>query len=79
MAIALHNTGVKMGNRTRGFPNEEPPSKGILGIGSADISLDDIKGKFRVGFWDRLTQSILYPAGGAICTRCLPFLIHFQE
>ena len=60
----------------------EPPSKiiaeGIVDIGSADISLDDIKGKRSVGFWDRFIQPALYPAGSSVCTRCYSILMDIQ-
>ena len=62
---------------------EEPPSnktitKGIVGIGSADIPTDDIKSEQRVGFWNKLAQPILYPAGSSVCTRCGAFLMDIQ-
>ena len=54
--------------------SEKPPSKDnikdSLGIGSTYIPADDIKGKQRVGWWDKLKQPILYPAGSSVCTRC---------
>ena len=60
--------------RFYGESDEKPPSKvtikGDMGNGAADISADDIKGEQRVGWWDRLTEPILYPAGSSVFTRC---------
>lgn len=62
----------------------KPPSskinmEGAMDISPTDIPLDDIKGKQGMGFWDRLTKPILYPAGSSICTRCHIVLMDIQE
>lgn len=59
--------------------DEKPPSKTIVDIGSTDIPFDDIKGKPRMGFWDRLAQPVLYPAGSAVSSRCLAFFMDIQK
>ena len=59
--------------------DKPPSSKDDLDIGSTDIPVDDIKGKRRMGFWDRFIEPILYPPGSALCSRCLSFLVDFQK
>ena len=58
-------------SRNKEILNEEPPGKGVMGISTAHLPVDGIKSKRKVGWWDRLSRPILYPAGGSICTRCL--------
>ena len=65
-------------NLTRSKLDEKPPSKTIVDISTTHISPDDIKSEHRVGFWNRFTQPILYPAGGTICDRCGAVIMDIQ-
>lgn len=63
---------------------DEPPSnkitiKDAVDIGSTDIPVDDTKSEQRMGFWNRLAQPILYPAGSAVCSRCYSVLVDIQK
>ena len=57
---------------------DEPPSKDSVDIGSANLPVNDIKGKSRVGKWDFLTKPILYPAGGSLSFRCGSIFMDIQ-
>ena len=60
--------------------NEEPPGckivlAGDMDISSADIPPNDIEGEWRVDFWHKFIEPILYPAGSSVCSRCIGFHI----
>ena len=64
-----------------GGEDEHPPSskafsESVVGFTPTHLSVDDIKGKQGVGgFWNKLLQPILYPAGTSLCSRCCGFLM----